>query len=456
MNGLIVVDRHFDGERMIEAPACLELRGGKIKAVHSGDELPGLPVIHDARGDTLLPGFIDAHAHVGRTGLFEPVEPPNFVAIARNQRRMLEGGVTTVGDMGGSAALSRQLARAAEGSPHAGPALRAAGPLLTNPAGYPLDWMPARYAALGVVLTCSSDREGRQAVQRVADAGMNHVKICVMHSGYDYKSLTVMSPDTAKGIVDEAHRLGLRVMAHAHWAADYRVALDAGVDALVHSSFDPLDEELVERVRDSGVDVCPTLWVFHSACLGPEQRWDRDPTRGRGVTPSVRRSWRRFAEAWAASQGVVPPGIAGGVSKDLAREGVRNALANLRLLHDAKVPLSFGSDGPFGFSVLGRVADELSIMKNGGLSAQECLAAATSGSAQLLGCSDRGRIAAGMRADLVVISGDPLLDLDNVRNVKAVFRGGERIDVARGRRARAAAIVKGIAGTVTDALRHRA
>jgi len=453
-DGLILSDRRFDGRRFLDEPAAIELRGGRIAEIHRGEGPAGRPTVYDARGRTLLPGLIDAHAHVARTGLFEPVEPPNLSAIAHNLRMLLDAGVTTVGDMGGPAPLSMALSKVGEAFPHAGPAVRAAGPILADPAGYPLDWMPRRHAALGVVLTCATEREARASVQRVAEAGMSHVKLAIMHAGYDLKPLSVFSRSTATAIVDEAHRLGLRALAHAHWAADYRLALDAGVDALMHSSFDPLDDELVRRVADAGVPVCPTLWVFHSACLGAAERWDLDASRGVGVLGPVRRSWRRFAEAWAASGDLVPRGIAGGAPKAKAEEGVRNALSNLRLLHDAGVPLSYGSDGPFGFSVLGRVTDELSLLASAGLTTTECLSAATAGSAAILGCDDRGTIEPGRRADLVVIDGDPREDLGAVGRVEAVFRGGERVDPQRGRGARARAVAEGVGSTVLDAARR--
>src|SRR6185312_3345373 len=97
----------------------------------------------------------------------------------------------------------------------------------------------------------------------------------------------------------------------------------------------------------------------------------------------VRRSWRRFAEAYAASGDVLPEGIAGGLPKALAAEGVRNAQANLRLLHDAGVPIVHGSDGPYGYSMIGQPRDELGVLHASGLDVEACLRAATSDAAAL-------------------------------------------------------------------------
>jgi imidazolonepropionase-like amidohydrolase len=448
---VIVTDCLFDGRAFRDEPLRVDVENGTIRAVRPWTEPPP-PGAIDARGKTLLPGLIDAHCHAARVGLFEPDEPPNPPAVAANLAGALSRGVTTLGDMGCTAPLARSLRALGEARTDA-PAVRSSGPILADPLGYPLDWMRPFHRRMGVAIACADERSARSAVERVAASGMDHVKMTIMHKSYAYQPLSVFSKSVARAIVDEAHRLGLRALAHAHWDADYRLALDAGVDALMHSSFDPLEEDTVRRVRDAGVPVCATLWVFHSACLGAEQRWDCDPSRTLGVTRPVRRSWRRFAEAYAESGDVLPAGIAGGLPKALAREGVRNAVANLRLLHDADVPIVHGSDGPFGYSSIGRPRDELGALHDAGLDVTTCLRAATWEAASLLGAGDRGRIAPGLRADFVVLEGDPRQGLDALDRVRDVFRGGVRVDLDGIARARlTGAVVGGVARTVASAL----
>lgn len=450
---VLVVDRLFDGERFALGEHEISIEGGTISAVRSRDRgLPAPPGAQDLRGATLLPGLIDAHCHIARVGQFEAHEPPHPPSVAANLSSALKAGVTTVGDMGCPAPMIARLRGATGDDPSQGPAIRAAGPLLTVPLGYPLDWMSRLHGWLGAALPCADEASARRAVNAVARSGMDHVKICIMHRGYDLSALPTFSHKTARAVVDEAHALGLRVLAHAHWNADYRVALAAGVDALMHSAFDPLDAELVQRVADAGVSVCPTLWVFHSACLGAEQRWDQDAERLRGVTVPVRRSWRRFAEAYAVSGDVLPDGIAGGLPKVAARDGVRNAIANLLLLRDAKVPFAYGSDGPFGFSTVFRPLDELGLMASAGLDPAECLRAATAGAAALLGLADRGAVRPGLRADLIWVDGDLSRDLGALGRVRGVMRGGEPTG-ARGADG-AGAVWRGLAATVGHALRR--
>lgn len=450
----IVVDRYFDGERFVVGEHEIGVADGVILSVNpraNGAPLPRAAL--DFRGGTLLPGLIDAHCHIARVGLFEPHEPPSPSAVAANLGSALGAGITTSGDMGCPASMIAALSELTRASPHAGPAIRAAGPLLTVPLGYPLDWMSRAHLWLGAALPCADESGARRAVGRVAAAGMDHVKICIMHRAYDLSALPTFSRKVARAVVDEAHALGLRVLAHAHWNADYRVALAAGVDALMHSAFDPLDSEVVERVADSGVSVCPTLWVFHSACLGAEERWDADPARTGGLTAPVQRSWQRFAEAYAASGDVLPEGIAGGLPKAAARQGVRNAVANLLLLREKKVPIAYGSDGPYGYSTVFRPLEELSLFAAAGLGTAECLRAATLGAANLLGLADRGEIRPGRRADLVHVDGDLERDLGALSRVRAVIRGGQEVQSdARTRSAAERAVRRALGRTLIHAL----
>ena len=112
----LFADRIFDGARFVERPLCITIEGETIASVRSrsaDERLP--PGGIDARGHTVLPGLIDAHTHIGRAGQFEAHEPPNPGAIVRNLEAALEGGVTTVGDMGCTAALqARQIVQNVE------------------------------------------------------------------------------------------------------------------------------------------------------------------------------------------------------------------------------------------------------------------------------------------------------------------------------------------------------
>jgi imidazolonepropionase-like amidohydrolase len=423
----IRADCIFDGRTFVDGEILILLRGAtieRIENVTADRELA--PGTLDARGHILIPGLVNAHVHIARGGVFEPNERVSITQAVANLRGALAAGTTTAGDMGCSPGVIAALRRRVAKEPFAGPQIRGSGPILTAPRGYPLDWMPPLFVRLGLAVPCGDERAGSAAAARVAELGMDHVKIAIMHQSYSEQPLPAVSEPVARAVVAEAHRNHKRVLAHAHSVADYRVALAAGVDALMHSSFEPLDAETVARVRDSGVPVCPTLWVFESVCLGAEMRFDRAPRYTRHVAGYIQNSWRRFSEAYAASGDAIPPGIAGGLSKERAREGVRVASANLRLLRDAGVPIAFGNDASYGFSLVARPVDELTAMQRAGMDPEACLQAATKGAAELLGCADRGELVAGKRADLLIVDRRVRQDVAALETPREIVVAGQR------------------------------
>jgi imidazolonepropionase-like amidohydrolase len=452
---LLRADLVFDGTRFVAGDVEISLDAGVITRVEQvAADRPAPEGALDARGSVVMPGLVNAHVHIARGGVFEENERISPTQAARNLRDALAAGTTTVGDMACAPAVIDALRGRVAKHPTAGPQIRAAGPVLTAPGGYPLDWMPALFVKLGLALPCADEGAAGRAVQRVAAAGMDFVKLAIMHRSYSDRPLPAVSEPVARAVVAEAHRSGLRVLAHAHSVADYRVALAAGVDALMHSSFEPLDEDTVARVRDAGIPVCPTLWVFESVCLGAEMRLDTDARYTRHVLPYISRSWRRFMEAYVASEDLVPPGIAGGIAKTRVREAVRAAGANLMLLRDAGVPIAFGNDASYGFSLVARPSDELAAMQRAGMDAEACLRAATSESARLLGCTDRGVVRPGARADLLIVDPRVRDDVAAIDPPREVIAAGERLSEARASGfGTAVAFLEGVARTAAGVLR---
>lgn len=451
----------FDGEDFVDGEVEIAIRAGTIDRIERVvDDRPLGPGALDARGRLLMPGLVNAHVHIARGGVFEANERVSATQAVHNLQAALAAGTTTVGDMGCAPGVISALRRRVARQPLAGPQLRGSGPILTAPRGYPLDWMPPLFVRLGLAVPCADERAGSAAAARVAALGMDHVKLAVMHQSYSEKPLPAVTEPVARAVVAEAHRGGLRVLAHAHSVADYRVALAAGVDALMHSSFEPLDADTVARVRDAGIPVCPTLWVFESVCLGSEMRLDRDPRYTRHVAGYIRSSWRRFAEAYTEATDVVPPGLAGGLPKARVVEAIRVASANLTLLRDAGVPIAFGNDASYGFSLVARPVDELTAMQRSGMDARACLRAATRGAAALLGCHDRGAVAEGKRADLLVVDRRVRDDVAALEAPHEVVAAGERLQAGGGGAGRAwatgLAFAGGLLGTVGSLLRPNA
>lgn len=456
------LQRWFDGERFRDDPATARVDRGRFSVIEPGWQ--GGPGLLDARTQLAIPGLVNTHVHVARAGFFEAEEPPlQLRQITNNLQGALRAGVTTVADMGCTMPMLRALRALTESDPLAGPRIVGAGPILTAPEGYPFNWVSPLWRHSEAVFAVADERTARRAVEQTLGGGMDHLKVAVMHEDFARHPLPALTPRAAGAIVDEARRAERRVYAHAHSLADYRVSLAAGVTGLMHSCFEPLGRDDIARIVDSGAAVCPTLWAYDSTCQVGDCSVHLRADLQRHAEAPLRRSWQRFADAYAASGPAFPDeSTLPGVSKDDARSAMRVASANLRLLHEARVPIVFGTDASFGVALLARPCDELYAMHEAGMDVTACLRSATSTAADLLGRSELGRIAPGCSADFVLTSpalADDLrwLDGDRPATRLAVYVAGTLVP-AQTDRARAARIARayleGTGLTLTRTLRN--
>ncbi|MBF6475489.1 MULTISPECIES: amidohydrolase family protein [Nocardia] len=377
MRTLIQGVRVFDGERTT-ARADVVIEDDLIVAV-GGDPHAAVDVEIDGAERTLLPGLIDAHTHVFDGSLAQA----------------LRYGVTTELDMFCLPSVLTEQRRLAAESDHVAD-LRSAGTLATAPGGHPTQ-------LLGALSGSALDSLDQVAIDFVSDPaqasdfvagrlaeGADYLKIVIDDGSVHGASLPVMTPQTVAALADAAHEAGLRVIAHAITAAEVRIALEAGVDGLAHvwsdiAPGDPATAVLAEQVRERGVFVVTTLAYF---------------------------------EALTAQRtgGCARPGSCANAAADA-----------VRALHRAGVPLLAGTDAtPFVPAHGTGMHRELRLLTEAGLTAEEVLAAATSGPARHFALGDRGRVAAGMRADLLLVNGDPTRDIAAVGDIAEVWRRGVR------------------------------
>ncbi|NZA26966.1 CIA30 family protein [Luteimonas sp. SJ-92] len=394
VDGFAIRDvRVFDGERDL-GPVTVVVREGRVAAVAADAVAPaGVPVI-DGAGRTLLPGLIDAHVH----------------AWGDAQRDAVRFGVTTMLDMHGMADRLPAMRAQRESLDRGDRAdLWAAGYAITAPDGHGTQYgFP--------VPTVDADTDVPAFVAARVAEGADYIKLIVedLAAHGSERRLPTLSPAQVQQVVAAAHAADRLALVHVSAQEDARHALAAGADGLVHVFVDEAaDDALVAAARDGGAFVVPTLSVlasFSGRSDGPALVEDSR------LGPLLTQAQRESLEA-------VPPWGGG------RGQALDHALESVRRLHAAGVPILAGTDAlnpgtAHGASLHG----ELALLVRAGLSPVQALAAATSLPARHFGLGDRGRIAPGMRADLVLVEGDPQTDITATRAIAGVWKNGRRVE----------------------------
>lgn len=236
------------------------------------------------------------------------------------------------------------------------------------------------FPADGIV---TSPQEARAFVERRVADGADYIKIVT-----EAAPPAGMDQESVNAVVAAAHEHGLLVVAHSITTGAFRVAVEAGVDISTHAPLDAvLDEETVQRMLSGRMTSSPTLTMM---------------------------------------RGIAAVRAGAGFSYDYARDTVSR-------FHQAGIRLLVGTDAnsapgvPFAPVHGESLHDELELMVEAGLTPLEVLRAATSLTAETFGLGDRGVIAPGRRADLLLVDGDPTRDITATRNIAGVWIAGERV-----------------------------
>jgi imidazolonepropionase-like amidohydrolase len=376
--------RGFDGHDVRPRTSVL-VDGGRITAVGDGLPATGAEVVPGA-GRTLLPGLIDAHVHITRSGL----------------RHGFAFGVTTQLDMFADPAVLRTTrAEAARGG--AVSDVRSAGIGATAPGGHPAQLV--HHGLFGPFPTLTSPSGAPAFVAARVAEGSDYLKVFASSvPGEGHRpSLTA---DAVAALVSAAHEHGLLAVVHATDVRSALAAVRAGADGLAHLPFDrPPGPEFIAELAARNVFVVPTLTVLESFCGRPGPA---GPEAARVLD----------AAALATLAAPMAPEPADGYAADYAAEVVAP-------LADAGVCVLAGTDAGAPGTAHGlSLHRELELLVGAGLTEQAALTAATSAPARRFGLADRGEVGVGKRADLVVVTGDPLVDIRATRRLVAVCREG--------------------------------
>jgi imidazolonepropionase-like amidohydrolase len=371
------------------------IEGGRIAAV--GDANGAAPDgAIDLGGRWLLPGLIDAHSHVSsdvkRSPGFGPPPPLagelprprelGYFILAKTALATIDAGITSVRDVGAYDDEAIVLREAIRLGLVEGPRILTCGRIIsaTAPGGRLFGTMYRE---------ADGADDMRRAVREQLRRGADFIKL--MATGA--RSVLAENPEPAQmtreelhAIVDEAHRLGVRVAAHVEGLEGARLAVEEGVDTVEHGLSLHREPALLESMAAREIVLVPTLTTFHDLA-------------------------ERFTDAFA-------PALV-----EQAKRQLEEAYLTLEAAHTAGVTLAMGHDsGPPGDNAI-----ELVRMVDGGLSALEGIRAATQGSAAALGLADVGTVTTGSQADLIVVDGDPVADvrvLNDPSRITIVMKAG--------------------------------
>ena len=407
--------RIFDGQRLRPTSSVL-LAGGAIAGV--GDDLgvpPGAEVI-EGRGRALLPGLIDCHVHAGDV---------------RALGQALAFGVTTELDMFSGpdiAAQRRSLAASRDDVADIRTAVQGA-----TPAG-------GTWSRISPDLpTVAGPQDAAAFVRAQVAHGADYLKMYLEDPAW--YGMPALSADTVRALVAAAHASGILAVAHADSAAMARLFIQAGGDGLAHVLGDlGLTPAFLADLHRRPAFVVATLRatavlsVPHAGEIDADQRdLARHPRLGPYLDEPTRAAFTR-------------PGLLGDARARGAKAACRGgrldfdgALRSVAALHEAGIQVLAGTDTNYpetgeGNAILKAYAGhgialhhELALLVRAGLSPAAALAGATSAPADAFGLADRGRVAPGLRADLLLVVGDPCADITATRNIAAVWRNGARL-----------------------------
>ncbi len=385
--------RVFDGTKFLDATDVL-VRDGRISAVGTRLEVrPGARLV-DGAGRTLLPGLIDSHTHI---------------RSRRDLEKSLSFGVTTDVSLNMDAKLAAVLkAEQASGTATRRADLVSAGYAATAPGGHGAEFGFA-------VPTLSTPGEAQRWVDARIAEGSDLIKIMYERGGDPSRpNAPALDERTMAALVAAAHERGRVAVVHIHTATQALEATTAGADGLAHLPLFGSAREMSAALRAVAAAksfVIATLSVLRSVCgLDPGARLRDDRAVAAYLLPED-------ASALAKSIAKVPPSQC---------EGPIRAVATLRA---AGVAILAGTDEPKPGIVPGAsLHGEMEELVASGLSPVEALRTATSAPATAFRLLDRGRIAPGLRADLLLVDGDPARDVRASRRIVAIWKDGVEFD----------------------------
>jgi len=399
--------------------AAVLIEGRTIVAAGPASEvqIPPDATVIDTSGRTMLPGLIETHGHlvVLGHGSYETWFPwiashGGDAMLTRvmeiSARQLLMAGVTTTIDLGAPLGASLSIRDRINKGEVVGSRMLVSGPWIARLAGAAAGGaMQVGFGGLNI----SSSAEAAQETEKLAAAGVDHIKA---HAGLTFEDY--------KAIVKVAHEHRIKVYAHVYAEQDVRHALDAGVDVLQHvgsaGTAPPYSQALITDIVNAGRPVVVTAahraWVYQDTVDFPERLQDPDLKKAFG--PDI------YAEVQNSLKNWWTLGYFQRTDREmLYRErGVKQFIeagAVMGMGTDSGTPMNFHSEALWR---------EIKVHVDMGMAPSRAIAAATRVNAQIIGRRDLGSIEPGKTADIIVVNGNPIFDITALSHVEVVVKDG--------------------------------
>lgn len=408
--GGLLIDGHEGPPR---SQSVVLIDGNQIVAVGTRDtlEVPAGARVIDAGGMTVMPGLIDAHVHmdiIGHTNYaywHRTYLPRYEEIIATSARQLVLNGVTTVVDLSGQPEALTAVRKKVESGQLPGPRMKVSMGWISN-------WPDAqweRHHRKTFTWNVHTAEEARAAARKVINLGADIIKV---HGGLTKEQLVA--------IADEAEKTGLRITGHTGNREDLLMRVNNGQDAIEHlglASGSTISPEILLALRERRTYVVPTL--IQSMIQTHTLKWPdwKDNQRARLTTPPD--LWADIRRSMAHPEWL---NYFGGAVRDMSDQG-----AKFKQLWDAGVRVLVGTDGgtPLNFQT-DAVWQEMELMVRYGVPPMKVISAATRHNAEYVRMGNQlGTITPGKLADIIVVDGNPLISMRDLRNVVAVIKDGK-------------------------------
>jgi imidazolonepropionase-like amidohydrolase len=399
--------RVIDGTGAAPLPqATIVITNGRVAAVGAAAAIrvPAGATRIDMSGRTIMPGMINAHAHLN---VDSELKTPVRDQLLQRLRTYADFGVTTAVSLGSTPADELEGLRLRDEQDHG-----------------TLD--RARIYTGGVNAVGATPEEARKSVDRLADLKVDIIKYHINGNAND------MTPDVYGALVDESHQRGLRTAVHVFYLKDAIGALDKGTDVIAHSVRDQdVDQRLITSLKTRNVGYIPTLTRDLSVFVYESRpAFFDDPFFRRGIA-----LYRK--EVDVLSDPARQARTRDDKQAQAIKPALQQAMKNLKRLSDAGVVIAMGTDSGAANNP-GRWQGyfehvELEYMVQAGLTPMQALVAATGGAARTMKLEGVGTIQPGKWADLLALNADPLADIRNTHQIHSVWIGGHRLSPTGGK-----------------------